>query len=240
MAAFDIEGFPRHHRVLHVKQEVKSSEDTVLAVVLAADVERNELIQKEKELLDLQESLSTDSPEFATVVADLRKLYDRMSQIGSENAESRAATILNGLQFTEDMQRSPISALSGGWRMRVALAGALFIAPDVLLLDEPTNHLDLNAVIWLQDYLKSYTKTILLVSHDRAFLNEVCTDIILFKNLKLTYYRGDYDSFESTRREALLVQQRQHEAQMVKVQHMQEFVDKVITAIYDFQVPETI
>lgn len=110
--------------------------------------------------------------------------------------------------------------------MRVSLASALFIEPDLLMLDEPTNHLDLEAVLWLQEYLKSYVNTVLLVSHDRSFLNDVCTDIILFKSQKLNYYRGDYDNFEGTRREEMIVQQRQHEAQMVKVKHMQEFVDK--------------
>ena len=110
--------------------------------------------------------------------------------------------------------------------MRVALAGALFIEPDLLMLDEPTNHLDLEAVLWLQTYLQTYPHTVLLVSHDKAFLNEVCTDIILFKKLKLLYFRGNYDLFDATYKEQQLVQQRQHEAQMVKVQHMQEFVDK--------------
>lgn len=226
MAMFDIEGFPRHHRVLHVKQEVKSSEDSVLSVVLSSDVERNGLIEQEKSLLQKQQDMAETDPEFSKVNNELAMVYDRLSQIGADRAESRAAAILSGLQFTTEMQQAPISALSGGWRMRVALAGALFIEPDVLLLDEPTNHLDLNAVIWLQNYLHSYKNTILLVSHDRAFLNEVCTDIILFKDLKLTYYRGNYDLFESTRKEAMLVQQRQHEAQQVKLGHMQEFVDK--------------
>eukprot|EP01041_Mallomonas_annulata_P013766 gene13766-29277_t len=124
------------------------------------------------------------------------------------------------------MQRSSTASLSGGWRMRVALAGALLIEPDLLMLDEPTNHLDLEAVLWLQSYLLGYKHTVLLVSHDREFLNEVCTDIIMFKNLKLNYYRGNYDAFVATRTEALLVQQRQHDAQMVKLTHMQEFVDK--------------
>jgi ATP-binding cassette, subfamily F, member 3 len=94
------------------------------------------------------------------------------------------------------------------------------------MLDEPTNHLDLEAVLWLQEYLKGYSNTVLLVSHDKIFLNEVCTDVVLFKNQKLHYYRGDFDNFEGTRKEEMVVQQKQHEAQMVKVKHMQEFVDK--------------
>jgi ATP-binding cassette subfamily F protein 3 len=101
--------------------------------------------------------------------------------------------------------------------MRVALAGALFIEPDLLMLDEPTNHLDLEAVLWLQAYLQTYKHSVLVVSHDRAFLNEICSDIILFKNQKLTYYRGNYDAFESARKESLLVQQRQFAAQQEKV-----------------------
>jgi ATP-binding cassette, subfamily F, member 3 len=88
-------------------------------------------------------------------------------------------------------------------------------------MPQPTNHLDLEAVLWLQSYLQTYQHTVLLVSHDRSFLNEVCTDVMLFKNLKLTYFRGNYDAFESTDKEMKLVQQRQHESQMVKVQHMQ-------------------
>jgi ATP-binding cassette subfamily F protein 3 len=225
MATFDIEGFPRHHRVLHVKQEVKSSDMLVLEVVLAADVERTSLINKEMELLKLQQECD-DPKELQQVMVDLAEISERMSIISVHTAESRAASILSGLQFTDEMQKSTTESLSGGWRMRVALAGALFIEPDLLMLDEPTNHLDLEAVLWLQSYLQSYKHTILLVSHDRAFLNDVTTDTILFKNLKLNYYRGNYDMFIATRTEALLVQTRQYEAQQVKLAHMQEFVDK--------------
>lgn len=227
MANFDIEGFPRHHRVLHVKQEVQSSDETVLTVVLNSDVERNNLMANEKRLLAEQEACpGEDKDKFQQIERELGHVYERMTQIGADTAEARAASILTGLQFTEEMQSKPTTQLSGGWRMRVALAGALFIEPDLLMLDEPTNHLDLEAVLWLEEYLQSYKKTILLVSHDRAFLNDICTDIVLIKDLKLTYYRGNYDAFEDTRKEALLVQQRTHEAQMVKVQHMQEFVDR--------------
>lgn len=227
MATFDIEGFPRHHRVLHVKQEVKSTDDTVLQVVLNSDVERNELLSREKELLRKQDGSNGKSIEdMQEIEMQLRQVYERMTQIGADDAEARASSILTGLQFTEEMQSKPTKQLSGGWLMRVALAGALFIEPDLLMLDEPTNHLDLEAVLWLEEYLQSYKKTILLVSHDRAFLNDICTDIILLKDLKLTYYKGNYDAFEETRKEALLVQQRTHEAQVAKVQHMQEFVDR--------------
>jgi ATP-binding cassette subfamily F protein 3 len=230
MATFDIEGFPRHHRVLHVKQEVSASAKSVLEVVLESDVERRSLLDKESVLLAKQKEMG-DSEESS--VADLEALndelqqvYERMTQIGVATAESRAAEILSGLRFSDEMQKSTTESLSGGWRMRVALAGALFIEPDLLMLDEPTNHLDLEAVLWLENYLQSYPHTILLVSHDRAFLNEVCSDIMRFADQKLIYYRGNYDLYEATRKEQLLVQQRQFEAQQAKLGHMQEFVDK--------------
>ncbi len=230
MATFDIEGFPRHHRVLHVKQEVSASDKSVLEVVLESDVERTTLLKKEKELLRQQRALgdSEDSAmaDLEAVNAELETVYERMVSIGASTAEARAGEILAGLRFSDEMQQHTTESLSGGWRMRVALAGALFIEPDLLMLDEPTNHLDLEAVLWLENYLQGYPHTILLVSHDRAFLNEVCSDIIRFAEQKLIYYRGNYDLFEATRKEQILVQQRQYEAQQAKLGHMQEFVDK--------------
>ncbi len=230
MATFDIEGFPKHHRVLHVKQEVSSSAKSVLQVVVESDVERSDLLNKEQALLAKQKSVAdsetSSTEDMEELVQALNAVYDRMEQIGVASAESRAAEILYGLRFTEEMQASSTDSLSGGWRMRVALAGALFIQPDLLMLDEPTNHLDLEAVLWLENYLQSYPHTILLVSHDRAFLNEVCNDIIRFADKKLTYYRGNYDIYEGTYKEHLLRQQREHEAQKAKIAHMQEFVDK--------------
>lgn len=228
MASFDIEGFPRHHRVLHVKQEVNATSDKVLHVVLAADVERAALLRKQKELQEMQNSLSVSATtaEIQQLMHTLQEVSERLDVIGAASAESRAASILSGLQFSDEMQQGTTASLSGGWRMRVALAAALFIEPDLLMLDEPTNHLDLQAVIWLENYLKEYPHTVLVVSHDRAFLDTVCTDIILFKKQQLTYYKGNYEQFEVTKRDMEAMQQKQHEAQAVKLNHMQDFVDK--------------
>jgi len=253
IASLEIHGFPQHHRILHVRQEVKSasSEVSVLQAVLDSDAERNALLAQEKELiarLEGQEEVQQDSSTSLTkrreelqlklqggeskndeFEADLKRLdqvYSRLSILASDTAETRAAQILSGLQFTPEMQSGPTSALSGGWRMRVSLAAALFIEPDLLLLDEPTNHLDLEAVLWLESYLCEYKHTLVVVSHDRGFLNEICSDIIEFKNFKLKYYKGDYDTYVRTAEELIKNQMRVYQAYQDKRAHMMEFIDK--------------
>jgi len=143
----------------------------------------------------------------------LKEVYAELQAIGADSAEARARRILSGLGFTIEMQSRPTKNFSGGWRMRVSLARALFMEPTLLLLDEPTNHLDLNAVIWLDNYLQQWKKTLLVVSHDQQFLDNVCTDIIHLDQQKLFNYKGNYSSFKKMYHQKLREQEKAYEKQ---------------------------
>lgn len=157
----------------------------------------------------------------------LQEISEKLNEMESDKAESKAAGILYGLGFTKETQNVPTKQFSGGWRMRLSLARALFCQPDLLLLDEPSNMLDVPSITFLANYLQTYKSTVLVVSHDRAFLNEVATDIIHQHSERLDYYRGaNFDSFYATREERIKNQRREYESQMAYRQHLQEFIDK--------------
>jgi len=202
---------PRRWRIGRVAQEAPGGETTPLEAVLAADDERATL---------LAEMETADDP------GRIAEIHDRLTDIDAYAAPARAAAILAGLGFDDEMQGRPLSSFSGGWRMRVALAGVLFARPDLLLLDEPTNHLDLEATLWLESYLQSWPNALILVSHDRHILNACVTHILHLDDRRLVSYTGTYDRFEQLREE-----KRMHlaaEAARVEAQrkHMQAFVDR--------------
>jgi ATP-binding cassette subfamily F protein 3 len=198
-------------RIGLVAQEAPGGDKTPIEIVLDADTERAALLHEAE--------TSHDGERLAYV-------HSRLDEIGAHAAPARAAAILAGLGFDEPMQHRPMSFYSGGWRMRAALAAALFSEPDLLLLDEPTNHLDLEATAWLETYLQSYPRTLLIVSHDRRLLNVVPDHILHLDHNKLTLFTGGYDSFEAMRAERLMQSKAEAAKQEARRKHLQSFVDR--------------
>ncbi|MEM6375748.1 MAG: ABC-F family ATP-binding cassette domain-containing protein [Pseudomonadota bacterium] len=202
---------PERARIGGVDQEVPGSETTLIDTVLAADTERAEL---------LEEAARASDPD------RIAEVQTRLADIDAWSAEARAATILKGLGFTDDEQSMPCSAFSGGWRMRVALAGVLFAAPDLLLLDEPTNYLDLEGALWLESYLARYPHTVLVISHDRGLLNRAVGSILHLEDRKLTLYPTPYDRFAETRAARLATAEAEARKQEARRAHLQSYVDR--------------
>lgn len=191
ISAGDIK-LPEYLRVVHVEQEIVGDERSPLQTVLDADKERVWLLEQEARLAE---------EDAAEGEIDLQEVYERLEEMDSDNAEARAAKLLSGLGFDQTMQGKPTKEYSGGWRMRIALAEALFVRPDLLLLDEPTNHLDVHALTWLQAFLEHWDKSVVVVSHDRSFLNKTTKYTILCHRKRLLYYGGNYDTYLKVRAE---------------------------------------
>lgn len=202
---------PSRARIGGVAQEVPSSSTSLLETVLQADTERSALMAEAE--------VATDPHRIAEIQA-------RLADIDAWSAEGRASAILKGLGFDAEAQMRPCSDFSGGWRMRVALAGVLFAQPDYLLLDEPTNYLDLEGALWLESYLAKYPHTVLIISHDRGLLNRAVQGILHLDNRQLTYWQGGYDQFARQMAERRAVLQAEAKKQEARRAHLQSFVDR--------------
>ncbi|EYB89906.1 hypothetical protein Y032_0226g2769 [Ancylostoma ceylanicum] len=198
-----------------VSREMPASNMTALQAVVDVDSERKELEHLAEELAGNDDDESQER---------LMDIYDRLDEMDAALAEKRAAEILHGLGFTKTMQMKACKDFSGGWRMRIALARALYLKPSLLLLDEPTNHLDLEACVWLEGELSKYKRTLLIVSHSQDFMNGVCTNIIHLFQKKLVYYTGNYDQFVKTRIELLENQMKRYNWEQAQLQHMKDYV----------------
>ena len=202
---------PQRARIGGVAQEVPSSATSLLDTVLEADTERAALLAE---------------AEHATDPHRIADIQHRLADIDAWSAEGRASAILRGLGFPAEDQLRPCSDFSGGWRMRVALAGVLFAQPDYLLLDEPTNYLDLEGALWLESYLAKYPHTVIIISHDRGLLNRAVGSILHLENRKLTLWSGSYDQFARARAEQRAVQAAEAKKQDARRAHLQSFVDR--------------
>jgi len=204
-----------HIDIYYLAREIPASEKTALEAVMEADEERVKLEALAEQLATQEDD---ESQEF------LMQVYERLDDMGADTAEARAAHLLMGLQFDAGMQKKKCKDFSGGWRMRIALARALFLKPHLLLLDEPTNHLDLEACVWLEEELKTYKTILLIVSHSQDFLNGVCNNIMHMDLRKLKVYGGNYDMFMKTRMELVEAQMKAYNWEQEQIAHMKNYI----------------
>ena len=205
--------------IAHVAQEMTALDSAALAFTLDGDAELREI----EVALSLAEAHHEGANYSGESIADL---HHRLSDIEGYSAKARAAALLDGLGFTQADLARPVSDFSGGWRVRLNLARALMCRSDLLLLDEPTNHLDLDAVYWLESWLREYRGTLLLISHDRDFLDAVVNNVLHIEQQRITLYRGGYSDFERQRGEKLALQQAMFEKQQRKVAHLHSYIDR--------------
>ncbi|MGB2833421.1 MAG: ATP-binding cassette domain-containing protein, partial [Methylotenera sp.] len=200
--------------VAHVAQETPALAMPAIEFVLDGDAELREI---ESALANAEANHQGEL---------IGELHHRLTDIDGYSAKARAAELLSGLGFSQANLQQPVATFSGGWRVRLNLARALMCRSDLLLLDEPTNHLDLDAVIWLEGWLQSYRGTLLLISHDRDFLDAIVNHIAHIEQQTLTLYRGGYSDFERQRAEKLALQQAMFEKQQRKVAHLHSYIDR--------------
>ncbi|CAD7087439.1 unnamed protein product [Hermetia illucens] len=206
---------PEHIDIFHLTREIPASTKTALQCVMEVDEERIKLEKLADELITNEDDESQEQ---------LMDIYERLDDMAADQAEAKAARILHGLGFTKEMQQKQAKDFSGGWRMRIALARALYVKPHLLLLDEPTNHLDLDACVWLEEELKTYKRILVLISHSQDFLNGVCTNIIHMTKKRLKYYTGNYEAFVRTRMELLENQMKQYNWEQDQIAHMKNYI----------------
>jgi len=210
---------PNWMNVFLLEHEAPANEMTAMeAVTFQVDIEVKRI---EAEIDSIVAQGTADNDENSE---RLNFLYECLDLLEPETVTKRAAEILHGLGFSKQMQQKKTKDYSGGWRMRIALARALFIKPMMLLLDEPTNHLDLEACVWLEEHLKNYDRILVLISHSQDFLNGVCTNIIHLQNKKLKYYGGNYDQYVRTRIEQEENQMKQYNREQDEIKHMKEYI----------------
>lgn len=205
---------PAGWTVAHMAQEIESQETAAIDFVLSGD----------EEWWNIQQKLEHEADHLD--IDTLTQLYGRFDEIDGYTAPAKAAQMMAGLGFLENQIKLPVSSFSGGWRMRLNLARTLMSRSDLLLLDEPTNHLDLDAILWLEDWLKAYEGTLVLISHDRDFLDAIVDHIIHIENAVVTLYTGNYSTFEQTRAERLSQQQQAFEKQEATRAHLQKYIDR--------------
>jgi len=205
---------PKNWQIAHVKQETPALDQSALDYVLDGDVVFRDIERRIARATEKEQH------------EQLAELYAEMEHVDGYAAHAKAGRLLHGLGFSPEEESQAVKSFSGGWRMRLNLAQALMCPSDLLLLDEPTNHLDLEAVVWLQDWLNRYEGTLLLISHDRDFLDGVVGHILHIEHEQLTLYSGNYSDFEKTRMEQLALQQAMFEKQQKQIAHMQSYVDR--------------
>ncbi|KAK6753472.1 hypothetical protein RB195_012828 [Necator americanus] len=211
-----LKGIPSNIDILYCEQEIAVDSTSAIDTVVKSDKKRLALLEEQEKLVKQLEDGDNN------VVERMKEVADELRDMKADAAEPRARRILAGLGFSKEMQEKAVEDFSGGWRMRISLARALFLEPSLLMLDEPTNHLDLNAVIWLDNYLQSWKKSLLIVSHDQGFLDNVCTDIIHLQDQKLNYYKGNYSLFKKMYEQKMKEHLKAYENQQKQMQALKK------------------